>query len=66
MYQSWKQLLADLIVVMMVSGTVGIALKFTTFFDKWVFFPSFPNIFDSTFLIVAAFTLAFYAIKKTK
>lgn len=57
MYKKWKDLFGDLLVILCVSGTVGIALKFITFFDKWVFFPSFPNIFDSTFLISAVLYL---------
>lgn len=57
MYKKWKDLFGDLLVILFVSGTVGIALKFITFFDKWVFFPSFPNIFDSTFLISAVLYL---------
>jgi len=35
----------------MVFGTIGIALKFTTYFNKWVYFPSFPNVLDASFLI---------------
>ena len=57
MYKKWRNLFGDLLTVLFVSGTVGIALKFTTYFDKWVFFPSFPNIFDSTFLISAVLYL---------
>ena len=57
-YHSWRQLLNDCIIVMFVSGTIGIALKFITLFDKYVYFPSFPNIFDSLFLISAVVFLA--------
>ena len=57
MYKRWKDLIGDLLVVLSVAGTIGIALKFITFFDKWVFFPSFPNIFDSTLLILAVLYL---------
>lgn len=39
--------------IIMVCGTIGIALKFITFFNQWVYFPSFPNVLDSTFLISA-------------
>jgi len=45
----------------MVFGTVGIALKFTTFFNRWVYFPSFPNALDSTFLILSVVYLAWKA-----
>ena len=34
-----------------VFGIIGVALKFVTFFNQWVYFPSFPNALDSTFLI---------------
>lgn len=56
-YKSWKTLFSDLLAVLCVAGTVGIALKFVTFFDKWVFFPSFPNACDSTFLIASVLYL---------
>jgi hypothetical protein len=48
---------------MLVSGTIGIALKFTTFFDKWVYFPLFPNIVDAAFLIVSVIYLFWKAVK---
>jgi len=57
-HKSWKELANDLIIVAFVSGTLGIALKFTTFFDKWVYFPSFPNTLDSLFISVAVLYLA--------
>ncbi len=56
-YDSWRKLFNDCIIVMFVSGTIGIALKFITLFDKYVFFPSFPNIFDSNFLMSAVVCL---------
>jgi hypothetical protein len=58
MYDSWRKLLGDCIIIMFVSGTIGIALKFITLFDQVVYFPSFPNIFDSLFLISAVLFLA--------
>ena len=57
MHRSWKELLNDCILIVLVSGTIGIALKFATFFDKWVYFLSFPNIIDATFLIFAVLYL---------
>jgi hypothetical protein len=57
MYKNWKDLFGDLLSVLFISGTIGFALKFSTYFDKWVYFPSFPNIFDSTFLISAVLYL---------
>jgi hypothetical protein len=63
MYKNWKQLLNDCILLTLVFGTIGIALKYTTFFNKWVYFPSFPNIIDSAFLILTVIYLA-WKIKK--
>ena len=61
--RTWKQLADDCLLITLVFGTIGIALKFTTFFDKWVYFPSFPNFLDATFLVFAVSYLA-YKIKK--
>ncbi len=61
--RSWKELANDCLLLVLVFGTIGIALKFTTFFDKWVYFPSFPNFLDATFLILSVVYLA-YKIKK--
>jgi intracellular septation protein A len=58
MHVSWRKLLDDCLTLVCVFGIIGIALKFTTFFDKWVYFPSFPNIFDATFLISSGIFLA--------
>jgi hypothetical protein len=63
-YNSWNRLLHDCVLVMFVCGTIGIALKFATFFNHWVFFPSFPNSLDSTFLVSAVIYLAWRAIKR--
>jgi hypothetical protein len=57
-HESWKELLNDCIHVILISGTVGIALKLTTFLDKWVYFPWFPNVFDAGFLIFSVTYLA--------
>lgn len=46
-----------------VSGVVGIALKFTTLFDHWLFFPLFPNILDALFLVISVLYLAYQAHK---
>ena len=58
MHQRWSNLFNDCLLLVFVTGTVGIALKFATFFNQWVYFPSFPNTLDSTFLIVAVVYLA--------
>ena len=57
-------LVHDAMLVLFVCGTIGIALKFVTFFDQWVYFPSFPNVVDSTFLISAVVYLAWRARKR--
>jgi cytochrome c oxidase assembly factor CtaG len=53
LHRNWNELIHDCMIVVLLTGTVGIALKFTTFFDKWVYFPSFPNICDAAFLILS-------------
>jgi hypothetical protein len=63
-YSSWRMLLNDCVIVMLVSGTIGIALKFTTLFDHYVYFPAFPNIFDAIFLIVSVVYLAWKVKRK--
>lgn len=64
MHKNWRCLANDLLLLTCISGTVGIALKFTVFFDKWVYFPVFPNLFDSVFLVFAIFYLALKNRKK--
>lgn len=49
-----KELLSTGLLIVFFTGTIGIALKFVTFFNHWVYFPSFPNALDSTFLILSA------------
>jgi hypothetical protein len=41
-----------------VSGVIGIALKFMTLFDHWLYFPIFPNVLDALFLVVSVLYLA--------
>ena len=62
-YRSYRALAVDLISILFVSGTIGIALKFITFLIILnqnlasgnlltdLFFPYFPNVLDSAFLI---------------
>ena len=57
-HNSKNELFHDCIKIAAVAGTIGIALKFVTFFNQWVYFPSFPNALDSTFLITAVGYLA--------
>jgi len=61
--KTWSELVNNCILLMLVSGTIGIALKFTTFFDKWVYFPLFPNIVDAAFLILSVIFLFWKSVK---
>ncbi len=62
---SWKEVLINGLMVAFFFGTVGVALKFTTFFDHWVYFPSFPNFLDSAFLIFgSAYFFGYILYKK--
>jgi hypothetical protein len=63
-HQNWNQLANDLVQIALVCGTIGIALKFTTFFNQWVYFPAFPNMLDSAFLITAILYFAYTARKR--
>ena len=65
-HRNWKELCNDCMLILFVFGTSGIALKFTTFFDKWVYFPLFPNIFDAAFLIISSTFLAWKIKTKTR
>ncbi len=58
------ELFHDCMLIVTVCGTIGIALKFITFFNQWVYFPSFPNALDSTFLISAVGYLAWKSRKR--
>ncbi|MGD6934647.1 MAG: hypothetical protein ACQCN5_10620 [Candidatus Bathyarchaeia archaeon] len=58
MHQNWGELANDCVQVALVCGTIGIALKFVTFFNHWVYFPTFPNVIDSAFLITSILYLA--------
>jgi cytochrome c oxidase assembly factor CtaG len=63
-HKTKKQLLTDLLILVFVSGIVGIALKFTVFFDKWVYYPWFPNVLDSVFLVCGVVWLAWMVKRK--
>jgi hypothetical protein len=65
-HNQWNDLLNDCLQIALVCGTIGIALKFITFFDQWVYFPTFPNFLDSTFLITSITYLAWKARKGTR
>ena len=65
-HENWNALLDDCLQIALICGTIGISLKFITFFDKWVFFPSFPNILDSTFLILSVLYLTWKIRKNSR
>ena len=50
-------------ILIFVTGIIGIALKISTFLDKWVFLPFFPDILDMTFLIAGAVYLGWRATR---
>jgi hypothetical protein len=62
-HNNWNELFHDCMLIIFVCGTIGIAVKFVTFFNQWVYFPSFPNALDSTFLISAVMYLAWKSRK---
>ncbi|MCW3983293.1 MAG: hypothetical protein NWE96_04780 [Candidatus Bathyarchaeota archaeon] len=61
-----KTLLGNLLLTAFIFGTIGIALKFTTYFNHWIYFSAFPNALDSTFLILSVTYYAAYIIHKNK
>ena len=65
-HNHWGDLFNDLIQIALVAGTIGISLKFITFFDRWVYFPTFPNFLDSTFLILAITYFAWKARRRSR
>lgn len=52
--QSKRELLENCLSIAAILGICGIAFKFPSYFDQWVYFPSFPNICDSIFLVLSA------------
>ena len=74
-YHTYKNLASDLLSILFISGTVGIALKFITFqiivnenlasgnLLTDAFFPYFPNVLDSAFLISSVLYLAWRILK---
>jgi|GEM_PF-660738 len=61
-----KTLLANLLLTAFIFGTIGIALKFTTYFNHWIYFPAIPNALDSTFLILSVTYYTAYITHKNK
>jgi hypothetical protein len=64
-HNSKWELINDCALIVFVCGTVGIALKFVTYFNQWVYFPTIPNALDSTFLILAVGYFVWRARNKT-
>lgn len=74
-YRTRKDFAIDLLSVLFVSGTIGIALKFITFQIMLnenlvsgnlltdAFFPYFPNVLDSAFLISSVLYLTWRILK---
>ena len=56
---NWKNILS----IICVAGTVGISLKWVTVFDRWVYFPFFPDVLYTFFLILS---VLFLALKERK
>jgi cytochrome c oxidase assembly factor CtaG len=52
-FSSWKEFSLSAVKIILFCGVLGIAVKFTTFFNHSVYFPLFPNVLDSVFLVVA-------------
>jgi hypothetical protein len=73
--RTFKDMAMDLLSILFLSGTIGIALKFIAFqiiinenlasgnVLTEVFFPYFPNVIDSVFLISSVLYLAWRILK---
>lgn len=73
-YKNYRELVVDLLTILLISGTIGIAFKFITFqiilnenlFSGNIltdlFFPYFPNLLDSIFLISSVIFLAWRVV----
>jgi len=61
-----ENLIRKLLIIICCSGTVSISIKFFSYFDNWVYFPAFPNMFDSIFLISSVIFLGALAWKHKK
>ncbi len=59
-----SELFNDCMTITFVCGTIGVALKFVTFFNQWVYFPSFPNMLDSAFLVSSVMFFAWKSLKR--
>lgn len=66
LHKNWQSLACDLLLIACIAGTIGIALKYVSYFNNWVWFPTFPNIFDSTFLIFSVCVVYFLGSSKKR
>lgn len=60
LHESWLSLGNDLLMIGLSCASVFIALKFTVFFEHWVYFPFWPNICDSVTLLC---TVAYFLVR---
>ena len=60
---TWKQLAWSGIIVALSLGAAAVGAKFEAFWNHWVYFPWWPNIADSTLLIVAGICLLGYMLR---
>ncbi len=49
-----REFLFKAVVVATSAGLIGFALKFTTYFEQWVYLPNWPNRFDVVFIVFGA------------
>jgi|GEM_PF-3912937 len=75
-HNNWRSLIKDLLTIVCIFGTVSIALKFLYFqlslnlnlkagnIITEIYFPFFPNVLDSAFLIFATLFLAAKSLKR--
>ena len=59
-----RQFAYKVILVILGAGLIGFALKFTTYFNKWYWFPTWPNIGDAAFIFIAGLSLLILGFKK--
>jgi hypothetical protein len=43
---------------------IGLSVAFPRYFDQWVYFPWFPNIFDSATMAIVGFVLLYDVVRK--
>jgi hypothetical protein len=45
LHKDWQSLARDLLLIVCIAGTVGIAAKYVSFFNNWVLVPNVPKYF---------------------